>query len=115
MDNYIKGKFKQIIFQNTTNNYLVGLFKVKETNNQDISNKTNKVITVSGIIPNLKIDAPYTLTGKYENHPKYSWQFSFTSYELEKPTTKSAIIEFLSSSLVDGCGSNSQKNCGFIW
>ncbi len=109
MDNYIKGKFKQIIFQNTANNYLVGLFKVKETDNPYLHDKINKTITVSGIIPNLKIEAPYILSGKYENHPKYSWQFSFTSYELEKPTTKSAIIEFLSSSLVDGCGEATAK------
>ena len=35
MDTYIKGQFRKKIFSNE-NGYVVGLFKVKDTNNEDL-------------------------------------------------------------------------------
>ena len=104
MECYIKGKFKKILYQNEESNYIVTLFRVKETNDPIMEEYINKTINVTGIMPNLKIDATYVLKGKFIKHQKYSWQYSFTSYELEKPTSIEAIKEFLTSSFVVGCG-----------
>ena len=43
--NYIKGKFKHIIFESESG-YRVGLFKVNETDDENIP--TNKLITYTG-------------------------------------------------------------------
>ena len=48
---YIKGIFIQDIFSNSSNGYMVGLIRVKES---DISDKVNKVITFTGIFDELK-------------------------------------------------------------
>lgn len=98
---YIKGKFSKIIYQNYENNYFVALFKVKET---DIDNIKGKLINVTGIMPDVKIDAIYNLNGEYLKHPKFSWQFKIDTYALEVPTTIDSIKEFLASSFVEGCG-----------
>ncbi len=104
MTYYIKGKFKKIIYQNGDNNYLVALFKVAETDNEEINKADNKLINVNGLINDVKLEANYLLQGDYVKHPKYSWQFAFSTYELVKPEGKDAILEFLQSSFVEGCG-----------
>jgi len=109
MDYYIKGKFRKVLYHNESNNYVVTLFKMLKTNDHLMEKHLNKVINATGIIPNLKLDVTYTLRGKYIQHPKYSWQYAFDSYEVEKPTTKEAIIEFLSSPFIEGCGDATAK------
>ena len=104
MTYYIKGKFKKIIYQNSDNNYLVALFKVSETDCEEINKTDNKLIHVNGLINDVKLEANYLLKGDYVKHPKYSWQFAFNAYELIKPEGKDAILEFLQSSFVEGCG-----------
>ena len=46
----------------------------------------------------------YNLTGKYVFNERYGSQFQVSSYEREEPKGKDAVIDFLSSSLVKGCG-----------
>ena len=105
----IKGKFKQLIYQNSSNAYIVALFKVSETEDKDLKEYINKTITVTGIISDLKFDIPYTLEGSLEKHPKYSWQFVLSKYEIEKPTSIDAMINFLASPFVEGCGKETAK------
>ena len=104
MSFFVKGKFKKIIYQNYESNYLVALFKVAESDNKDVQKEIGKLINVTGLTRDIKLEANYLLKGEYIKHPKYSWQFSFTSYELIKPEGKDAILEFLQSSFVEGCG-----------
>lgn len=103
--NYIKGKIKKIIFQNNDTGYLVALFRVKETNIAAHKDKVNKTITVTGTFLNVYLDLSLILYGDYINNERFGLQFAVQRSEGLKPTTKDAIIEFLSSSFVDGCGS----------
>ena len=109
MTSYIKGKFKKIIYQNLESNYLVALFKVSETDNDVINSLENKLINVTGLINDLKLEIDYLLKGEFVMHPKYSWQFAFSSYEVVKPEGKDAILAFLQSSFVAGCGKTTAK------
>ena len=107
--NYIKGKLKKIIFHNNDSGYVVALFRIKETNDATMQDKVNKSITVTGIFTEVNIDINMTLYGEYQKNEKFGMQYVVASYEIDVPTTKDAIIEFLASSFIDGCGERTAK------
>ena len=98
----IKGKFKKIIYDGE-NGYKVGLFRVKEAS-EDLDFLVNKTITYTGYFPSTNEDDTYILLGEYIENMRYGMQFQVSSYEKEEPKTKDAIITFLSSPLIKGCG-----------
>lgn len=99
---YIRGKFKQMIFE-SDNGYKVGLFRVKEASGE-MEEYVNKTITFTGYFADVDAEAYYKLTGNYVFNERYGSQFQVSSYEREEPKGKDAVVEFLSSSLVKGCG-----------
>ena len=101
--NYIKGKFKQSIFKSDTG-YNVGLFKISETDDPEMENFIKKTITFTGYFDTLNNEDAYILYGSLVYHDRYGYQYSVASYEKVLPTGKDAIIEFLTSSLIKGCG-----------
>ena len=105
--NYIKGKLKKIIFYSKESGFVVALFRVKETNLSELS--SNKTITITGSFLDPSIDIPMKLYGNYKKNDKWGMQFVVDSYEIEKPTSKEAIIDFLSSPFVEGCGEVTAK------
>ena len=107
--NYNKGKLKKIIFHNNDSGYVVALFRVKETNDVAMKEKVNKSITVTGVFTDVNIDISMILYGNYIHNEKFGMQYAVDSYEIEMPTTKDAIIEFLASSFIDGCGEKTAK------
>lgn len=107
--NYIKGKLKKIIFHNNESGYVVALFRVKETNDSVMLDKVNRTITITGIFTEVNIDISIVLYGNYKNNEKFGMQYVVDSYEIDKPTTKEGIIEFLASSFIEGCGERTAK------
>ena len=101
--NYIKGKFKQSIFKNE-NGYNVGLFKISETNDPEMENFIKKTITFTGYFSELNNEDTYMFYGALIYHDRYGYQYNVMSYEKVLPTGKDAVIEFLTSSLIKGCG-----------
>ncbi len=99
---YIRGKFKQMIFE-SDNGYKVGLFRIKEASD-DMSEYVNKTITFTGYFADVNGEDYYKLMGRYVFNERYGNQFQVSSYEREEPKGKDAVIDFLSSSLVKGCG-----------
>lgn len=101
--NYIKGKFKQSIFKGDTG-YNVGLFKITETNDPEMEELVKKSVTFTGYFADLTIDDTYIFYGSLVYHDRYGYQYSVTSYEKIVPTGHDAIIDFLTSPLIKGCG-----------
>ena len=101
--NYIKGKFKQSIFKGDTG-YNVGLFKITETNDPEMEELVKKSVTFTGYFADLTIDDTYIFYGSLIYHDRYGYQYSVTSYEKIVPTGHDAIIDFLTSPLIKGCG-----------
>ncbi len=99
---FIKGNFKKYIFK-SNNNYVVGLFKVKDSSEEYKSFK-NKVVTFTGYFGLLNESDLYILNGEMTVHERYGEQFSVSSYEITLPNDKDNIIEFLSSNLFPGIG-----------
>lgn len=102
-ETYIKGLYKKCIYQNA-NGYIIGLFKIIETNNNDLAEYLDKNITFTGYFHELNDIDTYILYGKIVDHEKYGRQFQVTSYDRCKPVEKDAIVEFLTSGLFKGIG-----------
>ncbi len=100
---YIKGNFKKTIFK-SDKGYVIGLFRVKETNNTELEDFINKTITFTGYFHELNEEDMYIFYGESVEHPKYGFQFVVSEYERVKPEDKDGLIEFLSSDLFPGVG-----------
>lgn len=98
----IIGKIKSTIYQ-STNGFFVGTFRVKEAV-EDLQDLVNKTITITGLILDPNEEEIYELSGTYQKHERYGYQFAFQSYEKKLPEGKDGVIEFLASPLIKGCG-----------
>ena len=103
MKKFIKGVFKKTIYK-SDRGYIIGLFKVKDTNSEELKDYINKSLTFTGYFHELNEEEKYTFYGEGVEHPKYGFQFSVTEYEKSKPEDKEGLVEFLSSDLFPGIG-----------
>ena len=99
---YIKGKYRTSIFDGN-GGYKVGLFRVKEASD-NLDYLINHTVTFNGLFHELNEADEYIFYGEYIHHDKYGYQFKVNNYERVEPTGENAVIEFLSSSFVKGCG-----------
>lgn len=105
MKSYIKGNYRRSIYS-SDKGYVIGLFKVRETNDESLNDYVNKTITFTGYFHELNVDDTYIFYGEETAHPRYGFQFQVSEYERVKPTDKEGIIEFLASDLFPGVGEN---------
>lgn len=103
MKHYIKGNYRKSIFK-TDQGYVIGLFKVRDTNSENLKEFVNKTITFTGYFHELNEDDLYVFYGEDIFHPRYGLQFQVTEYERLTPKDKDGLIEFLSSDLFKGVG-----------
>ena len=109
MEKYIVGTYKQRIFQ-SDNGYIIGLFKVKDTDIEEMKDYINKTITFTGYFHELNETENYYFSGEPTFHPKYGFQFNVNEYERVKPEDKDGIVEFLCSDLFKGVGEKLATN-----
>lgn len=107
--NYIKGKIRNFIYQNKENGYVVAVFRVKETNDKTMAEYVNKTLTITGSFLDINMEETFILYGSAFRHERFGFQYKVDSYEKEELTTEDAIVEFLSSSLIKGCGDKTAK------
>ncbi|MDA8401401.1 MAG: AAA family ATPase, partial [Deltaproteobacteria bacterium] len=90
----INGIIKKAVFQNAENGFtILNVYS------------NGKFITASGTFFDKPIsDSKVKLKGKFIHHKKYGYQFNFTQYEVSLANTKTAIIDYLSSSIFKGIG-----------
>ncbi len=99
----IIGKIKSTIFQSDTG-FFVGTFRIKETPTEELQELVNKTITITGLLLEPNEEEVFELTGIYQKHERYGYQFQFQSYDKKIPEGKDAIVDFLASPLIKGCG-----------
>ena len=100
--NFIKGNYRSSIYENSP--FVIGIFKITETNINEMEDFVGKTITFKGNFDRLNQNDMYIFYGKGVNHPKYGFQFNVSEYERVKPEDKTSIVEFLSSDLFKGIG-----------
>lgn len=108
MKTYIKGNYRRSIFE-SDKGYVIGIFKVQQTNIENMEDYLGKTITFTGYFHDLNLEDSYIFYGEELEHPKYGFQFQVSEYERVKPTGKDGIIEFLSSDLFHGIGEKLAK------
>ena len=106
---YIKGTYSRSIYQSNTG-YIIGIFKVRDTNNEKLSDYIGRSITFTGYFHELNNTDTYMFYGELVNHEKYGEQFQVNSYERCKPEEKDSIIEFLTGGLFKGIGKKKAEN-----
>ncbi len=109
MKKYIRGSIRKIIFESNSGPYKVGLFKVKETNDEEAQEYVNKIIGFTGSFNEINEDVDYILYGKMYNHPKYGIQYNCDSYEIATPSDEEGLILYLSSGMFKGIGLKTAK------
>ncbi|MEG2620913.1 MAG: AAA family ATPase, partial [Bacilli bacterium] len=103
MKNYVKGTFKRLIFS-SKDGFIVGLIKIKETNDQELLDYIDKQFTFTGLFHELNIDEDYVFYGEVVDNAKYGIQLKVCQYEKVKPEGKDGLIAFLSSEIFLGIG-----------
>ena len=109
MKKYIKGIYKKSIFK-SDKGYVIGIFKIKDTNDEELEIYINKTITFTGYFADLKEDDNYIFYGNLIEHPKYGMQYEVSEYERLKPSDTESIVEFLCSDLFKGIGEKLARN-----
>ena len=109
MSTYIKGTLSRIIYEGNTG-YRIGVFRVSDSNSEDIADYIGRTITFTGYFHELNNMDTYIFYGKLVHHEKYGEQFQVDSYERCKPEEKDSIIEFLTSGLFKGIGEKKAKS-----
>jgi exodeoxyribonuclease V alpha subunit len=100
---YIKGKVRQLIFESESG-YKVGLFRIKETDDEEMQDFINKTITFVGYFADLNKEDNYMFNGSLVYNEKYGYQYKVDNYEHMMIEGIDAVKEFLSSPLIKGCG-----------
>ena len=109
MKNYIVGNVRKIIYQSNNGPYKVGIFKVRETNDENMEIYLNKIISFTGTFTEIDSDLDYVFYGKLINHPRYGVQYQVESYEVKAPTDLDSLMLYLSSGIFKGIGSKTAK------
>ena len=105
---YIKGSYSKSIYENNTG-YVIGIFKVCDTDSENLSDYIGRSITFTGYFHELNNIDTYKFYGELVEHEKYGEQFRVDSYERCKPEEKDSIVEFLTSGLFKGIGEKKAK------
>lgn len=100
---FIKAKIRKKIYEGS-GGFKISLAKILETDEEELNKKIGKVITVTGIFSELFIDDTYIFYGKYIYKDKYGYQYAADDYSKVEPDTLDSIFDFLTSSLIKGCG-----------
>lgn len=109
MKKYILGNIRKIIFESNTGPYKVGLFKVKETNDEQMNEFVNKVIGFTGSFAEINEEVDYIFYGDMVIHPKYGLQYNVESYEISVPNDLDSLVLYLSSGMFKGIGEKTAK------
>ncbi|MFP3903874.1 MAG: ATP-dependent RecD-like DNA helicase [Armatimonadota bacterium] len=89
----VKGTVKKIVYHNSQNGYTVLSIEAD-----------SDTMTAVGNTLGVVVGEDLRMYGRWVHNSKYGQQFEFDSYDMVRPTTEDAIVQYLSSDLVDGIG-----------
>lgn len=97
---FLIGTISKVIYK-SSDNYVVGLFRVKESSLDDYIKRS---IHITGYFHDILEGENIKIYGNVVIHPKYGEQFNVTHYEKVMPDENDSVIDFLTSGLFKGVG-----------
>ena len=91
----LKGVLERIVFFNDENSYCIAELSL---------NKSNKKITILGILPNIQCGETLSVKGEWIEHQKHGSQLKVTTFTTELPASIYGIKKYLGSGLIRGIG-----------
>lgn len=95
----ISGTVETVIYQNVDTGYIVSTFITDD----------GELISVVGIMPGVSDGDKLTITGRWENNPKYGDQFRVAEYRTEMPSGTADIERYLASGAIKGIGAKTAR------
>ncbi len=89
----VEGKLTEIIYQNESNGYTVGILSAEEED-----------VTIVGLLPALREGEELIVKGRWTMHPNYGRQLEVQEYKPIQPSTLQGMISYLSSGIIHGIG-----------
>ena len=108
MQTYIKGTYKKTIFS-SNDGFVVGLIKIKESDDEDLTDYVDKLFTFTGLFAQLNIDEDYVFYGNVIDNQKYGIQYKVEKYEKIMPEDKDGLVIFLSSDIFPKVGEKTAR------
>lgn len=106
----IRGKIKNVIYNNEANGYLVAIFRISSVSGNIKESYVKKSVTIAGNFAEYKLETLMELTGEFIHHERYGEQFKCDSYNYVMPEENDDIKDFLQSSFIKGCGKKTAEN-----
>ncbi len=94
----ISGTVEEVIYRNEENGYGVAVI-----------DHDNEPVTVTGVMPNLRLGNQVNLMGEWVNHPQYGRQFKVHLFEVAVPDNAEGMLRYLSSRAIKGIGPKTAK------
>ncbi len=94
----LEGRLEEIIYQNESNGYTVGILSTED-----------EEITIVGVLPALREGEDLKVKGKWTVHPNYGRQLEIQEYRPVQPSTTKGMISYLSSGIIHGIGEKMAK------
>ncbi len=91
----VEGSVERIVYQNRENGYTVCELDVEDA---------DEYLTLVGLLPFLSEGETIKAFGNWEVHQSYGRQFKVEYFEKQMPATEAAMLKYLSSRSVKGCG-----------
>ena len=98
----LRGEVERVTYSNAENGYSV--LRIRDT-------ATNVTVTATGVFVDIKAGELFQFTGTWSSHAQYGRQFKIDRALPVRPTSKPAMIRYLSSGLIKGIG---EKTAGRI-
>lgn len=108
MQTYIKGTYKKTIFS-SNDGFVVGLIKIKESDDEGLTDYVDKLFTFTGLFAQLNIDEDYVFYGNVIDNQKYGIQYKVEKYEKIMPEDKDGLVIFLSSDIFPKVGEKTAR------
>ncbi len=98
----IRGVIERVTYYNPENGYSV--LQINPEERRDRQPASERLITVTGNLPEIYQGEHVTFQGEWSNHPTYGLQFKATRYQHSAPLTIDGIRKYLGSGLIKGIG-----------
>ncbi|MDR0821990.1 MAG: ATP-dependent RecD-like DNA helicase [Oscillospiraceae bacterium] len=87
----VAGTVESVLYKNAANGYIVLTLSAND-----------EMISVNGNLGDIRPGEKLSLTGRFEDHPKYGLQFRARACERTMPATEEELIKYLSSGIIEG-------------